>query len=78
MDFETLFRTPHGLDLTGFSGTGGVTVTPIGDADQLRAELARATAEPMPGVDVLLVTVDRDADVAQRRAITAAVRAAVT
>lgn len=78
VDFETLFRTPHGLDLTGFSGIGDVTVTPIEDADQLRAELARATAEPTLGVDVLLVTVDRDADVAQRRAITAAVRAAVT
>lgn len=77
VDFETLFRTPHGLDLAGFSGIGGVTVTPVSSADELRVGLARSAAPVEPGIEVLLVTVDRDADVAQRRAISAAVRAAV-
>ncbi len=77
VDFETLFRTPHGLDLTGFSGVGGVTVMPVATADELREGVERSTASTTPGVDVLLVMVDRDADVAQRRSIGAAVRAAL-
>ena len=77
-DYETLFRTPHGLDLVGFDGIGGVRARAVADETTLRAELARSTAEPVPGVDLLVVPVDRDADVAQRRAVTAAVRAAVT
>jgi len=77
VNFETLFRTPHGIDLAGFSGVGGVVVTPIETVDELRAGLQRAATVREPGVEVLLVTVDRDADVAQRRAITAAVGAAV-
>jgi len=76
VDFETLFRTPHGIDLKGFSGIGGVTVTPVNSADTLRRALETATASTAPGVDLVLLEIDRDADVAQRRAITAAVRAA--
>lgn len=76
-DFETLFRTRHGLDLAAFAGIGGVRVTPAGSVDELRTALAAATASRAPGVDMVLVRVDRDADVAQRRAITAAVGAAV-
>lgn len=77
VDFETLFRTPHGLDLAGFAGVGGVRVTAIASAEQLQTELAASTTRAEPGIDLLLVTVDRDADVDQRRAITAAVGAAV-
>ncbi len=83
-DFETLFRTPHGLDLRGFDGIGGVRVAEVTSAKELREGLVRSTAptaasEPSePGVDLLLIPVDRDADLAQRRTITAAVRAAVT
>ena len=78
VDFETLFRTPHGLDLRGFDGIGGVRVTEATTAAGLRDALTAATANTTPGVDLILVPVDRDADVAQRRAITEAVRAAVT
>jgi 2-succinyl-5-enolpyruvyl-6-hydroxy-3-cyclohexene-1-carboxylate synthase len=77
VDFETLFRTPHGLDFNGFSGIGGVVVSPIVSDEELRRALARSTASVEPGIDVLLVPVDRDADVAQRRAIGSAVAAAV-
>lgn len=77
VDFETLFRTPHGLELAGFGGVGGVRVAAIASAEQLQTELVASTARTEPGIDLLLVTVDRDADVAQRRAITAAVGAAV-
>ncbi|MEQ8839901.1 MAG: 2-succinyl-5-enolpyruvyl-6-hydroxy-3-cyclohexene-1-carboxylic-acid synthase [Acidimicrobiales bacterium] len=76
-DFETLFRTRHGLDLAAFSGIGGVTVTRTSTAAELRTALVVATRSTEPGVDVVLVEVDRDADVAQRREIGAAVRAAV-
>jgi 2-succinyl-5-enolpyruvyl-6-hydroxy-3-cyclohexene-1-carboxylate synthase len=78
VDFETLFRTRHGLDLVAFSGIGGVTVTPVAGAAEFREQLARSVAATTPGVDVVLVSVDRDADVAQRRGITAAVRATLT
>jgi len=77
VDFETLFRTPHGLELAGFSGVGGVSVVPVTTADELRIGLERSTASTAPGVDLLLVTVDRDADVAQRRSIGAAMRTAL-
>ena len=78
VDFETLFRTPHGLDLAGFSGIGGVTVHTVATADAFREQLTVSVATTTPGIDVLLVPVDRDADVAHRRAITAAVRTALT
>ena len=77
IDFETLFRTPHGLDLTAFSGIGGVTVAPVTTAHEFREQLARSVVSTTPGIDVVVVSVDRDADVAQRREITAAVRAAL-
>ena len=77
VDFETLFRTPHGLDLAGFSGIGGVTVHTVATADAFREQLTVSVATTTPGIDVLLVPVDRDADVAHRRAITAAVRTAL-
>lgn len=76
VDFETLFRTPHGLDLQRFSGVGGVSVTMVDSPDILRTALASAIAAPDPGIDLLLINVDRDADVSQRRSVAAAVRAA--
>ncbi|MEM7142786.1 MAG: 2-succinyl-5-enolpyruvyl-6-hydroxy-3-cyclohexene-1-carboxylic-acid synthase [Actinomycetota bacterium] len=78
VDFETLFRTPHGIDLAELGGTGGVTVTEVSTEADLRAAIASSTGTTEPGVDVVLVRVDRDADVAQRRAITEAVRAGVS
>jgi len=76
VDFETLFRTPHGLDLAQFSGIGGVTVRAVESPASLRNALQESTASTEPGVDLVMVSVDRDADVAQRRSISAAVRTA--
>ncbi|MDG2217466.1 MAG: 2-succinyl-5-enolpyruvyl-6-hydroxy-3-cyclohexene-1-carboxylic-acid synthase [Acidimicrobiales bacterium] len=73
IDVETLFRTPHGIDLTGLDGFAGIRASTIdGDAD-IGDAVKAAIASDKLGVDLLIVPVDRDADVAQRRAITAAV-----
>lgn len=87
VDFETLFRTPHGIDLATLGGTGGVSVTEVTTAADLRRAIVASTAVDATAdvstsvdgsLDVILVRVDRDADVAQRRAVTEAVGAAVT
>ena len=75
-DFECLFRTPHGLDLCGLDGFAGIRAarvsTPTGLGDAVRA----AASTRAPGVDLLVVEIDRDDDVAQRRALTAAAQQA--
>jgi len=73
VDFETLFGTPHGIDLAAFNGAGGVRVSEVGQDDDLVAAMAAAVSNSEPGVDLVLVRLDRDADVAQRRSITDAV-----
>ena len=87
VDFETLFRTRHGLDLAALGGTGGVTVTEVATAAALQEAIVSSTqvdagadvsTQVDGSLDLLLVRVDRDADIAQRRAVTDAVRAAVT
>jgi 2-succinyl-5-enolpyruvyl-6-hydroxy-3-cyclohexene-1-carboxylate synthase len=76
-DFETLFRTAPQLDLGDLDGLGGIRVRRI----EVASELARTIAETMdarePGVDLMVVPVDRDSDLAQHRAVTDAVAAAV-
>jgi 2-succinyl-5-enolpyruvyl-6-hydroxy-3-cyclohexene-1-carboxylate synthase len=75
-DFERLFRTPHGIDLRGLDGFAGIRAarvsTPIGLGDAVSA----AASTRAPGVDLLVVDIDRDDDVAQRRTLTAAARQA--
>ena len=73
VDFETLFGTPHGLDLTGLGGAGGVRPRLIESIPSLADGIRSATAERVPGVDLLVVPVDRNDDLAHRRSITAAV-----
>ena len=70
-DFERLFRTPHGLDLCGLDGLGGIRARRVGDAVGLSQAVRQAAASPKPGVDLLIVDVQRDDDVAQRRALSA-------
>ncbi|MDE0607514.1 MAG: 2-succinyl-5-enolpyruvyl-6-hydroxy-3-cyclohexene-1-carboxylic-acid synthase [Acidimicrobiaceae bacterium] len=78
VDFETLFRTPHGLDLADFSGVGGVRIKEVASASELAEALRSSCEHSTPGVDVLLVPVDPDADLAQHRAIAEAVEVAVS
>ncbi|NCG38659.1 MAG: 2-succinyl-5-enolpyruvyl-6-hydroxy-3-cyclohexene-1-carboxylic-acid synthase [Actinobacteria bacterium] len=73
IDVETLFRTPHGIDLNGLDGFAGIRASTIGEDADIGAAVKAAVASTEPGVDLLIVPVDGDADVAQRRNITAAV-----
>ena len=75
-DFERLFRTPHGLDLCGLDGFGGIRARRVASAPELQQAVRTATAARQPGVDLLVVEVSRDDDVAQRRAVTAAAQQA--
>ncbi len=75
-DFERLFRTPHGLDLCGLDGFAGIRVRRVKTAAKLDSAVRAAAETPTPGVDLLVVAIDRDEDVAQRRALTAAAQQA--
>lgn len=75
-DFERLFRTPHGLDLCGLDGFGGVRARRVAGAGELSEAIDAAAAARQPGVDLCIVDVSRDDDVAQRRAATAAAQRA--
>ena len=75
-DFERLFRTPHGLDLCGLDGFGGIRARRVASAAELQEAVRAAAAARKPGVDLLVVEIDRDDDVAQRRAVTAAAQQA--
>ena len=78
VDFETLFRTPHGLNLADLGGVGGVRINEVSSASELAETLRSACESDTPGVDVVLVSVDPDADLAQHRAIASAVNAAIS
>jgi len=73
VDFETLFRTPHGVDLSGLDGFAGIRATTLSESDSVDGAVRSALSSTEPGVDLLIVPVDRDADVDQRRRITVAV-----
>ena len=78
VDFETLFRTPHGLNLAGFDGVGGVRISEVTSASEFAEALRSACESETPGVDLLLIEVDPDIDLAQHQAITSAVKDAVS
>ena len=75
-DFERLFRTPHGLDLCGLDGFGGIRARRMANAADLDEAVRAAVAARTPGVDLFVVEVPRDDDVAQRRSLTAAAQQA--
>ena len=76
-DFEALFRTRHGLDLRDLDGLGGVRARRVDSVTELDTAIRSSMGESAPGVDLLIVPVDRDADVAQHRSVTAAVSDAI-
>ncbi len=69
--FEQLFRTPHGLDLSGLDGFAGIRARRVATAGDLSGAVRAAAATRTPGVDLCIIDVSRDDDVAQRRAVTA-------
>ncbi|MCE2512464.1 MAG: 2-succinyl-5-enolpyruvyl-6-hydroxy-3-cyclohexene-1-carboxylic-acid synthase [Acidimicrobiia bacterium] len=71
-DFEHLFRTPHGVDLCGLDGFAGIRARGVTTAARLEKAVRAAAQSRHPGVDLLVVDIDRDGDVAQRRALTVA------
>ena len=75
-DFERLFRTPHGIDLCGLDGFAGIRAARVSTSSELYNEVSAATSTRAPGVDLLVVDIDRNNDVAQRRALTAAAQQA--
>lgn len=66
-EFETLFATPHGLDLVAVARAYGATAERVTDLTLVK--------EPHAGVRVLVVPVDRAASVADHGALWDAVRA---
>ena len=77
VDFETLFRTPHGLELVGLDGFGGVRARLCTSATDLADAIRDTMTVRAPGVDMLIVPVDPGADLAQHRAVSAAVSASI-
>ena len=67
--FERLFGTPHGLDLVALARAHGVEADRIDTLDAL---------DWKPGVRVLVVDTDRDANVALHRELDDAVAAALS
>ena len=76
-DFRRLFRTPHGTRFEVLNGFGGIRARRVTDTSELTFAVSDAITTRAPGVDLIVVPVSADADVAQRRALTAAAQAAV-
>ncbi|HEX6418126.1 MAG TPA: 2-succinyl-5-enolpyruvyl-6-hydroxy-3-cyclohexene-1-carboxylic-acid synthase [Acidimicrobiales bacterium] len=73
--FESLFGTPHGLDLVALASAYGAEVRRLGPADDVEAAVATAVAKG--GAHVLVVATDRRANVEVHRRVDDAVAAAV-
>ena len=74
--FDQLFRTPHGLDLSRLDGFGGIRARRVATAAELSEAVRAAAATRAPGVDLCIIDVSRNGDVAQRRSLTAAAQEA--
>ena len=70
-EFETLFGTPHGLDLVAVARAHGVTAERVADLETLKDAIAAGETR------VLVVPVDRATSVERHRALWAAVAGAV-
>jgi 2-succinyl-5-enolpyruvyl-6-hydroxy-3-cyclohexene-1-carboxylate synthase len=73
--FETLFGTPHGLDLVALASAYGVDARRLTPGEDVAAAVTRAVADR--GVRVLVVPTDRAANVAVHRCLDEAMAAAV-
>jgi len=74
--FETLFGTPHGVDLGALTAAHGIPSTDVAEADQLGATLAGTVASG--GVRLVRVRTDRDLNVKVHDELHAAVSAALS
>jgi len=74
--FDEIFRTAHGIDLAGLHGFAGIHVSVVETTDDLQARIAESMAGSRPGIDLIIVRFDADADMQQHRRVAAAVAAA--
>ena len=72
-EFETLFGTPHGLDLVQVARAHGAEATSVAT----RADLRAAVQQRGRGIRVRVVRTDRQANVAAHQALQDAVAAAL-
>lgn len=75
-DFERLFITPPGRDLSVLAGFHGLEFSTVESVTEVAAELKRAL--DCGGVRVVRVSVDRQGDLAMRRALDGAARAVLS
>ncbi|MCY4068918.1 MAG: 2-succinyl-5-enolpyruvyl-6-hydroxy-3-cyclohexene-1-carboxylic-acid synthase [Acidimicrobiaceae bacterium] len=75
-DFERLFRTPHDIELWDIDGFAGILAQQVSAPAQLSEAVRFCVEMRSPGVDLLIVKIDRDADVAQRRQLASAAQQA--
>jgi 2-succinyl-5-enolpyruvyl-6-hydroxy-3-cyclohexene-1-carboxylate synthase len=73
--FESVFGTPHGIDLGALARVHGVTVTEVVDANALQPAVVDAITAG--GVRLIHVRTDRAANVVRHREVWAAVAAAL-
>jgi len=78
VEFDRLFRTSHGVDLSGLHGFAGIEVSVAESAEQLSQLIGESMAEDRPGIDLIIVRFDPDADIDQHRRLAAAISEAVT
>jgi len=87
-DFETVFRTPHGVDLTELEGIAGIQTHLVDNPDELRRVLSVVVDADRAGpvdvgpvdvgpVSIVIARVEPDADMAQRRSVRDAVGQAI-
>jgi 2-succinyl-5-enolpyruvyl-6-hydroxy-3-cyclohexene-1-carboxylate synthase len=74
--FETLFGTPHGIDLAALARVHGLPVAQVAEAADLVPAILGAIADG--GVRVVLVRTDRATNVIRHREVWSAVTAALT
>ena len=73
--FETVFGTPHGIDLSALARVHGLPVTEVGAAGDVAPAVTDSIAAG--GVQVVLVRTDRATNVTRHRQVWAAVAAAI-
>jgi 2-succinyl-5-enolpyruvyl-6-hydroxy-3-cyclohexene-1-carboxylate synthase len=74
--FESLFGTPHGLDLVALAAAYGADARLVGDGDDLAAEVAKSAHAG--GLHVLVVRTNRATNVDVHRRLDDAIATAVT
>jgi 2-succinyl-5-enolpyruvyl-6-hydroxy-3-cyclohexene-1-carboxylate synthase len=70
--FDELFRTPHGVDLSAAADLAAADCARVDTADAFRTALEASFARP--GLSIVTVPIDAEANLAQHRAIEAEVK----